>query len=193
MKHLLVLLSLCLSFILFSCSDSGENDPKNDVDDIKVLYTIYQANPNSGLYWEFDVTDPKIIEMKKSIGVTFETIDGKQRVTELRINGLGTYVNGNNITDLTAIAGLTELRYLDCSFIGLTTLDVSKNEKLEYLNCIYTPLGSLDVSKNRALTYLDCAYNKLGNKSVKILKHFHDNENSTLYPLRGDAIYDVIE
>ena len=79
-------------------------------------------------------------------------------------------VTGKNITYLdcswSGVTSLdvrknTKLEILDCSWSGVTSLDVSKNTKLTYLYCSTHTLTDLDVSKNTALMYLDCKYSQL--------------------------------
>lgn len=54
-----------------------------------------------------------------------------------------------------------ELAVLDCSFSGLTELDVKSNTKLTKLRCSSNSLTALDVSKNTELTELWCSTNRL--------------------------------
>lgn len=92
------------------------------------------------------------------------------------------------IKNLKGIEYFTSLNTLDCSFNGLTSLDlskntalkkldcnncaslsrlnVSKNSSLTELDCYSCKLKSLDVSKNKALTHLDCGFNKLTSLDV---------------------------
>ena len=66
-----------------------------------------------------------------------------------------------NIYDLTGIEAFTALTYLNCSWNGLTSLDVSQNIALEFLNCAGNQLTGLDVSNNTNLTYLFLGTNQL--------------------------------
>ena len=92
-------------------------------------------------------------------------IDGG--VLTANISGVTTLdLYNNNITDLTGIEAFTALTYLDCSFNGLTSLDVSQNTALTYLDCSYNQLTSLDVSQNTALESLDCENNQLTSLDV---------------------------
>ena len=59
-----------------------------------------------------------------------------------------------------------DITYLDCSYNGLTHINVCKNTTLTYLNCSYNYLTSLDVSENTALTHLDCSQNLLTNLDI---------------------------
>ena len=61
-----------------------------------------------------------------------------------------------DITDLKGIEKFTDLKYLYCSYIGITSLDVSKNTLLKHLNCSNTEIQALDISNNIALTDLAC-------------------------------------
>ena len=91
------------------------------------------------------------------------------------------------IENLKGIEYFTALTNLDCPYISLKSLDVSKNTALTWLRCwsndiksldfskntalkelycYYDNLQSLDVSKNAALTYLVCDYNSLKSLDV---------------------------
>ena len=50
------------------------------------------------------------------------------------------------------IKGLTNLRYLHCSFNDLSVLDISTNKNLVELYCQGNPLAKLDISNNRLLS-----------------------------------------
>jgi len=65
------------------------------------------------------------------------------------------------VFDLTGIEDFTNLKYLDCSYNLLTSLDLSQNTALEWFNVKFNQLNSLDVSYNTALTYLFCENNPL--------------------------------
>jgi Secretion system C-terminal sorting domain len=69
-------------------------------------------------------------------------------------------VNSLNISDLTGIEAFTSLRYLNCSFNQLFTLNVSSNTALKYLNCQTCQLTNLDLSHNILLTNLICSNNQ---------------------------------
>ena len=61
------------------------------------------------------------------------------------------------------------LRYLDCSFNDLRSLDVTKNTALTDLSCYGNHsqyMTSLDVTKNTALTKLDCHDDQLTSLDV---------------------------
>jgi hypothetical protein len=60
-----------------------------------------------------------------------------------------------NVNNMSGIEYFTSLIELDCSYCGVTVLDVSKNTALERLDCKKNKLTSLDVSKNTALEILD--------------------------------------
>jgi len=58
------------------------------------------------------------------------------------------------------------ITFLGCSFLKLTSLDVSRNTALIYLHCSNNQLTSLDVSKNIVLKHLVCDQNQLMNLDV---------------------------
>ncbi|MCR4670688.1 MAG: leucine-rich repeat domain-containing protein, partial [Saccharofermentans sp.] len=66
-----------------------------------------------------------------------------------------------NITDLSGIEYLSELKKLSCDQVPLSKLDVSKNKKLEYLVCEETDITKLDLSQNINLKILYCGDNKI--------------------------------
>ncbi len=63
------------------------------------------------------------------------------------------------IYNLKGIEHFGALESLSCDYIGLTSLDVSKNTALKMLWCKGNKLTSLDVSKNTAVAYLNCDNN----------------------------------
>ncbi|MGY8868169.1 MAG: leucine-rich repeat domain-containing protein, partial [Methylophagaceae bacterium] len=71
-----------------------------------------------------------------------------------------------NISNITGIEAFTALTGLDCSSIGLTSLDVSNNTALQYLYCSNNNIEILDVSTNIALTELFCQDNELTSLNV---------------------------
>jgi hypothetical protein len=75
-------------------------------------------------------------------------------------------VVGYSIADLTGIEGFTSLKELDCSFILLTSLDVTQNTALTNLDCEFNNLTSLDVTQNTVLTNLTCDSNQLTSLDV---------------------------
>lgn len=60
-----------------------------------------------------------------------------------------------------SLAGLDELKHLDCRNNDLEALDISGNGKLGYLCCDNNQLTSLDVTKNTWLCTLNCSGNQL--------------------------------
>lgn len=85
------------------------------------------------------------------------------------ISGI-TYLNpsNRNISDLTGIEDFTALKYLQCDFNNLTSLNLSYNTALIDLNCASNSLISLDVS-NTALIDLFCVNNNLTSLDVSTL------------------------
>ncbi len=84
------------------------------------------------------------------------------------------------IYNLKGIEHFGALESLSCDYIGLTSLDVSKNTALKMLWCKGNKLTSLDVSKNTALESLDCEYNALTSLDVgrnTALKSLYCNSN----------------
>lgn len=73
------------------------------------------------------------------------------------------YIHAGNegLSDLSELHYFVNLKYLDCSYNELTTLDVSKNTALIGLHCSGNQFTSLDVSNNTALANLVCSENRL--------------------------------
>ena len=88
------------------------------------------------------------------------------------------------------------VKTMGCSYLNLTSLDVSKNRKLEYLYCRNNSLTYLDLSKNTLLKYLSCANNQLTNLDVsknKALKDLdcHRNQLSELNISKNKALTEM--
>ncbi|TDW50033.1 putative secreted protein (Por secretion system target) [Flavobacterium sp. 270] len=64
------------------------------------------------------------------------------------------------------ISALTNLTSLDCSFLGLTTINTSNNLALTYLRATSNLLTTIDVSKNKALETLSIENNKITELNV---------------------------
>ncbi len=85
-----------------------------------------------------------------------------------------------SIGSLKGIEFFTALQDLQCYYLQLNSLDVSKNTALVYLCCDGNQLTSLDVSKNTALESLSCSGNKLTSLDVSkntMLSSLHCNIN----------------
>ena len=76
------------------------------------------------------------------------------------------YVDNQNISDLTGIAGFTSLTNLQCQNNQLTTLDLSQNTALVSLQCQSNQLSSINVTQNTALTNFHCYDNQLTSLDV---------------------------
>ncbi len=72
----------------------------------------------------------------------------------------------SGIENLRGIEYFSKLETLECSWLGLETLNVSKNEKLKKIDCAGNQLTSLDVSHNLSLTELYCHGNRLNSLDV---------------------------
>ena len=70
-------------------------------------------------------------------------------------------VSNKKISDLTGIKYFSELRYLDCRNLGLTSLDIADLSMLRELNCSGNQLASLDVGSTYYVFWLDCSNNQL--------------------------------
>ena len=75
------------------------------------------------------------------------------------------------------VRGASSLDELNCSKTGITSLDVSENQKLTTLECMENAaLSSLTVKGANDLTYLDCGDTKIGSLDVS-----RNNKLQTLY------------
>ena len=78
-------------------------------------------------------------------------------------------VHWEPIYDLTGVEHFTALTSLDCSYTGLSALDVSKNTELTSLDCSINYLSALDVSNNNKLKVLSCYANRINGKNMLAL------------------------
>ena len=78
-------------------------------------------------------------------------------------------VHWEPIYDLTGVGHFTALTSLNCSYTGLSALDVSKNTELTSLNCSINYLSALDVSNNNKLKVLSCYANRINGESMLAL------------------------
>ncbi|WP_281323037.1 T9SS type A sorting domain-containing protein [Flavobacterium aestivum] len=140
------------------------------IDDVQVYTEQYTLIPDVNF-------ESKLI----ALGIDSGATDGK--VLTNNINKLTSLnVFSSSIADLTGIQDFVALQSLDCQKNNLTTLDLSKNEKLTDINCstnkltnfintsnpglesLYcnsNQLTSLDVTKNASLTNLSFSSNKI--------------------------------
>jgi len=102
-------------------------------------------------------------EHMRSLGFHYTTLLTGKKITHLDCSSVGLYsLNVSNLTELIA---------LECQYNYLigdkgNSLVVSNNTRLGYLNCEWCWLPSLDVSYNKELTYLNCSSNRLTSLDV---------------------------
>ena len=98
---------------------------------------------------------------------SFDTnLDGVLSASEIQaVTNISCY--GCGIKDLTGIQYFTELTTLDCADNLLTTLNISKNEKLQNLYLERNQISTLNVSDNPELKDLDCTGNLLTELNVQ--------------------------
>lgn len=88
-------------------------------------------------------------------------------------------VSGRGIADLKGLEFFPKLRILDCSNNQLTTLDVTKNDRLEELYCQNNQLTTLDVSGNVLLSSFDCSVNHIGAEGMRaLISSLHSRRSS---------------
>lgn len=93
--------------------------------------------------------------------------------------------NDTTIKDLTGIEYFRYLNDLECERIGLTKLDISRNNKLMFLNCNYNDITTLDTRYNIRLYTLDCAGNEF--TSLDLSK----NENLVVLNCSGNELTEL--
>lgn len=84
---------------------------------------------------------------------------------KIDIKGSGK-LESQKVKDLTGLEAFTSLTALDCSFNGLTQINVSQNIELIDLYCDNNEITSLDVSQNIKLEELECFNNKISALNV---------------------------
>ncbi|NDV70312.1 hypothetical protein D0T66_15525 [Dysgonomonas sp. 25] len=122
-------------------------------EDVQALKDLYNANPSNTLGWNLS-GDPA-----EFAGVTWATICGEKRVTQLNIGY-------RNLSSSTGIDKLYALTWLDCHDNLLTSLDVSGATALTHFLLYYNQLTTLDVSANTSLVELRCQANQLTSLNV---------------------------
>lgn len=154
----------------------GIADTETQNDD-QVIASIEKAAFPDDIFREYirnfvDVN--KDLKLSKEEASRIKIIDFKKYAESSQKN------TGNLIKDLTGIEYLTEIRYLDCSNLLLTKLDLSANVKLEYLNCRNNKIKELELSNTGVLKELNCSVNKLKsfpNSDSKVLERIDCSEN----------------
>ena len=97
----------------------------------------------------------------RAVVSTYDT-DSDGFFSEDEISGVTTLtVFELGVTSLKGVEYFRSLEELNCARNQLTSLDMSKNEKLKMLLCHENPLTDLDVSKNTELYFLGCGYTRL--------------------------------
>jgi fibronectin type 3 domain-containing protein len=146
---------------------------------------------------DLDVADDLIARGVLARDITWEVINGKNRITGIyanRCNLRGTldisnlsalnYIDcGGNQLESIIVFGCTALKYLACYENQLTSLNVSSCTALSQISCNDNQLMSLDVSNNTALAYLWCDNNRLTSLDVSknvALAYFDCHNNNQL-------------
>jgi Leucine-rich repeat (LRR) protein len=91
--------------------------------------------------------------------------DGEIQVSEASIIKY-LRVGNNNITNLAGIESFINLKYLQCSYCQLSSLNITNLTNLEYLNCSGNQFASIDLSGLSFLKYLDCGYSQLSSLNL---------------------------
>jgi Leucine-rich repeat (LRR) protein len=99
---------------------------------------------------------------------------------------------GNSYTLTSQTVTITgDVTKLDCSWNGLSSLDLSHNTALDTLDCSNNDLTALDVSHNTALTMLECSKNRLTaldvSKNTALIKLYCNNNRLTALDVSHNA------
>ena len=155
--------------------------PPYNTGDMAIINSIIA---NNGLNWT--PASPSQLASGSSVPANWPTYIWGERGTQLRIvelNFSSKDLYGHMIlTGLTALEELncyyndgltslsayncTALRYMDCSFNNLGTLNVEGCTSLEYLDCSHNAIATLSLNGCTSLEYLDCFKNELRSLSL---------------------------
>ena len=94
-------------------------------------------------------------------GSTVLTPEKINSITEISLDNTKVGESNKRISNLKGIEYFKNLKILNCGYISLKDLDVSKNINLEELSCGGNNITSLDISNNIKLKKLYCSENKL--------------------------------
>lgn len=115
-----------------------------------------------GLITAVEKSCPSVGWVKNEDGTVPLTEDNKKKiaqVTELDLSSCG-------LTSLEDIKYFTGLTSLNCSYNGLSVLDVSNLQELTDFSCSGNELSVLDIAHLAKLSKLDCSYNNLSSLEV---------------------------
>ena len=135
-----------------------------------IQYVSIDSPPTSLVYMNYiEVKDQAFLAYLLE---NFDT-DNDQKISELEINSI-TEIDCSNLgIQSLELSLFTNLTSLNCSGNKLTSLDLTTLTKLVTLICDNNQLSQLNISQNTALETLDCSHNELqvvntqGNKELK--------------------------
>ena len=146
---------ICMVFGLFITTNTVRADDVNtDVyhaGDVAAIQKIIQSSPALTEKYNDAMDNPGAWE---EIVAWTENTDGEEK----RVRGLNLSEYGTDISGELDVSALTALDSIDCSYTGITALNVTKNTKLAALVCSNTGITALDVASNTALETLECSY-----------------------------------
>jgi len=76
---------------------------------------------------------------------------------------------GGNLFSSLDLSGITNLRFIDCSYNGLTNLTINNNLNLEVIFCDSNELTNIDLSGAPNLTFLACQINQLTSLDLSVV------------------------
>jgi Leucine-rich repeat (LRR) protein len=141
------------------------------VDDVTYSNTKWGTKKDATATFNTDCTpytlipDPNFENKLIALGIDSGVADGK--VLTNSINTLTDLnVSNSSIANLTGIQDFVALQSLNCRRNNLTTLDLSKNEKLTYVDCSANKLTNFINTSNLDLKHLHCISNQLTSLDV---------------------------
>ncbi|MDR0295563.1 MAG: hypothetical protein LBH91_05165 [Prevotellaceae bacterium] len=111
--------------------------------------TLLIDPPDLGFIYEYEFSHTYTTANTKTITITANN----------KVTGLATDRSG--VVAALDVTACPSLKYLNCNYEHLTSLNLSKNAALVKLKCIGNRLTGLDISKNTALEELMCYDNQL--------------------------------
>lgn len=131
--------------------------------DVSDLTGLTRLSCDKNLLTTLDVSDLTGLTTLVCNDNQLTTLDVSMLKSLTQLNCYNNPLQGN----LLGAFDLPKLKYLRCSDIGMTSLDVSKLPMLETLDCSKNTLTDLDVSMLTGLTSLDCNNTSINSLDVK--------------------------
>lgn len=147
-KAILAVTAAALIAGLASCNkDNGERLPQ--------IITLKDTSFHNYILANYDINGDNVINLSEVQAITELDLRGNL------VPGETDRYTGYGIKSLEGIEYFSNLTKLDCSFNGLSSLELSKNKLLKELYCRDNSLARLDISGCVMLRKLDCRYNSI--------------------------------